>query len=118
RDFALVAYGGAGPMHANAVAKIMGSFPVIVPPAPGLLCALGDIVADFRDEFARTFIRVLEEADPDDVSAILDELGGRAQQWLEDEGIDVNARSVSFVADMRYRGQGYEIPVAIDPGEL
>ena len=54
REFALVAYGGAGPMHANAVARIMGSFPVIVPPAPGLLCALGDIVADFRDEFART----------------------------------------------------------------
>ena len=80
RDFALVAYGGAGPMHANAVAKIMGSFPVIVPPAPGLLCALGDIVADFRDEFARTYIRVLDEADPADVADILDGLGGRARR--------------------------------------
>jgi N-methylhydantoinase A len=118
RDFALVAYGGAGPMHANAVAKIMGSFPVIVPPAPGLLCALGDIVADFRDEFARTYIRVLDDADPADVSAILDELGGRAQTWLADEGIDPDARSVTYVADMRYRGQGYEIPVALDPGEV
>ncbi len=118
RDFALVAYGGAGPMHANAVAKIMGSFPVIVPPAPGLLCALGDIVADFRDEFARTYIRVLDDAAPEDVSSILDELGGRAQQWLEDEGIDPDARSISFVADMRYRGQGYEIPVSLDPGEV
>ncbi|MGH7359951.1 MAG: hydantoinase/oxoprolinase family protein, partial [Candidatus Rokuibacteriota bacterium] len=56
RDFALVAFGGAGPMHANAVARIMGSFPVVIPPAPGLLCATGDLVADFRDEFARTFI--------------------------------------------------------------
>src|SRR5207248_705894 len=101
RDFALVAYGGAGPMHANAVAKIMGSFPVIVPPAPGLLCALGDLVADFRGEFARTFIRTVDEADPADVSAILDELGGRAQQWLEDEGIDPAARSVTYTADMR-----------------
>jgi N-methylhydantoinase A len=118
RDFALVAYGGAGPMHANAVAEIMGSFPVIVPPAPGLLCALGDIVADFRDEFARTYIRVLDEADPADVSAILDELGGRAQQWLADEGIDPAARSVTYTADMRYRGQGYEIPVALDPEEV
>src|SRR5579859_2185866 len=72
RDFALVAYGGAGPMHANAVAKIMGSFPVIVPPAPGLLCALGDIVADFRDEFARTYIRVLDDADPAGVAEILE----------------------------------------------
>src|SRR4051812_29499949 len=118
RDFALVAYGGAGPLHANALAKIMGSFPVIVPPAPGLLNAIGDLVADFRDEFARTYIRVLEEADPADVSAILDELGGRARAWLEDEGIPADARSVSFVADMRYRGQGYEIPVAIDPDEV
>src|SRR5207302_6302741 len=60
RDFALVAFGGAGPMHANAVAKVMGSFPVIVPPAPGLLCATGDLVADFRGEFARTFIRTVD----------------------------------------------------------
>ena len=59
RDFALVAYGGAGPLHANAVAEIMGSFPVIVPPAPGLLCAIGDLVADFRDEFAQTYIRLV-----------------------------------------------------------
>src|SRR5580765_4495908 len=59
RDFALVAYGGAGPLHANALAKIMGSFPVIVPPAPGLLCAIGDLVADFRDEFAQTYIRLV-----------------------------------------------------------
>ncbi|HZR91780.1 MAG TPA: hydantoinase/oxoprolinase family protein [Gaiellaceae bacterium] len=118
RDFALVAYGGAGPMHANAVAKIMGSFPVIVPPAPGLLCALGDIVADFRDEFARTYIRVLDEADPAEVSAILDELGGRATAWLSDEGIAPEARSVSYVADMRYHGQGYEIPVSLDPDEV
>ena len=63
REFALVAYGGAGPLHANAVAEIMGSFPVLVPPAPGLLCAIGDLVADFRDEFAQTYIRVLGDAD-------------------------------------------------------
>jgi N-methylhydantoinase A len=118
REFALVAYGGAGPMHANAVARIMGSFPVIVPPAPGLLCALGDIVADFRDEFARTYIRVLDDAEPEDVSSILDELGGRAQRWLVDEGIADELRSVSYVADMRYHGQGYEIPVALTPEEV
>ncbi len=59
REFALVAYGGAGPLHANAMAKLMGSFPVVVPPAPGLLCAIGDLVADFRDEFAQTYIGVV-----------------------------------------------------------
>ena len=79
RDFALVAYGGAGPLQANAVAEIIGSFPVIVPPAPGLLCALGDLVADFRDEFARTYIRIIAEADPAEVATILDGLGARAK---------------------------------------
>ena len=118
RDFALVSYGGAGPLHANAVAELMGSFPVIVPPAPGLLCAIGDLVADFRDEFAQTYIRLLSDATPDEVAAILDDLGGRADTWLDSEGIPNDTRTVTYTADMRYRGQGYEIPVAIDPTEI
>jgi N-methylhydantoinase A len=118
REFALVAYGGAGPLHANAVAEIMGSFPVLVPPAPGLLCAIGDLVADFRDEFAQTYIRVLGEADQADVASILESLGERATAWLEGEGIPVDARRIEYMADMRYHRQGYEIPVAVDPAEL
>ena len=118
REFALVAYGGAGPLHANAVAELMGSFPLIVPPAPGLLCAIGDLVADFRDEFAQTYIRLLSEATPDEVASILDDLGGRADTWLDSEGIPDDTRTVTYTADMRYRGQGYEIPVAIDPAEI
>jgi N-methylhydantoinase A len=117
REFALVAYGGAGPLHANAVAEIMGSFPVLVPPAPGLLCAIGDLVADFRDEFAQTYIRVLGEADPSEVGTILVALGERAAEWLDNEGIPADARSITYTADMRYHRQGYEIPVAIDPDE-
>ena len=96
RDFALVAYGGAGPLHANAVAKLMGSFPVLVPPAPGLLCAIGDLVADFRDEFAQTYIRLLSEAEPEEVARILDELGGRADAWLESEGIAADTRTITL----------------------
>jgi N-methylhydantoinase A len=118
REFALVAYGGAGPLHANAVAEIMGSFPVLVPPAPGVLCAIGDLVADFRDEFAQTYIRVLSDADAGDVASILDALGERATVWLEGEGIAPEARGITYTADMRYHRQGYEIPVAIDPAEV
>jgi len=117
REFALVAYGGAGPLHANAVAEVMGSFPVLVPPAPGLLCAIGDLVADFRDEFAQTYIRVLGDADADEVGTILESLGERARAWLETEGIDDDARSITYTADMRYHRQGYEIPVTIEPDE-
>jgi N-methylhydantoinase A len=118
REFALVAYGGAGPLHANALASLMGSFPVIVPPAPGLLCAIGDLVADFRDEFARTYIRLLADASGADVAEILDGLGTRATEWLEGEGIDADARRVLYSADMRYHRQGYEIPVALEPDEV
>ena len=118
REFALVSYGGAGPLHANAVAEIMGSFPVLVPPAPGLLCAIGDLVADFRDEFAQTHIRVLGEAEPAEVGSILEGLGERATEWLDNEGIPGDARSVTYSADMRYHRQGYEIPVALDPDEV
>jgi N-methylhydantoinase A len=118
RDFALVAFGGAGPMHANAVAKVMKSYPVIVPPAPGLLCATGDLVADFRGEFARTFIRTVDRVTGDEVRGILEDLGSEAKAWLEREGIPAAAQRVSFNVDMRYYRQGYEIPVEIDPALL
>jgi N-methylhydantoinase A len=116
REFALVAFGGAGPLHANAVAELMGSFPVIVPPSPGLLCALGDLVAGFRNEFAQTLIRLTDEAGDDELQAIVDELEARARAWMDAEGIAKDAQHVEFVADMRYRGQGYEIPVPWEPG--
>jgi N-methylhydantoinase A len=110
REFALVAFGGAGPLHANAVAELMGSFPVIVPPSPGLLCALGDLVADFRNEFAQTLIRLTHDVTAEEIDAVLKDLEGRARAWMEAEGID---GAVEFHADMRYHGQGYEIPVPI-----
>ncbi len=118
RDFALVAFGGAGPMHANAVARIMGSFPVLIPPAPGLLCATGDLVADFRDEFARTYIRTTDSVSGDDVRGILEELGAEARGWLEREGIPEGDQRLAFNVDMRYYRQGYEIPVEIEPALL
>ena len=118
RDFALVAFGGAGPMHANAVARIMGSFPVLVPPAPGLLCATGDLVADFRNEFARTFIRTVDQVTGDELKAILDELGREARSWLAREEIPPERQRLAFNVDMRYYRQGYEIPVEIDPALL
>ena len=87
REFALVAFGGAGPLHANAVAELMGSFPVIVPPSPGLLCALGDLVADFRNEFARTLIRLTSEATAEEVApSSTSSRAARASGWPR-EGI-------------------------------
>src|SRR3954468_21573558 len=118
RDFALVAVGGARPLHANAVAALMGSFPVIVPPSPGLLNALGDLVADFRNEFAQTLIRVTGEATGEELLGILEGLEQRARDWMAEEGIAPDRQGVTFAADMRYHGQGYEIPVPLDLDEV
>ncbi len=118
RDFALVAFGGAGPMHANAVAALMGSFPVIVPPAPGVLCAEGDLVADFREEFSRTFIRTVESVETAEIVDILKGLGNEATAWLEREGIKKERRVLTYNVDLRYLRQGYEIPVEVNLDEL
>lgn len=118
RDFALMAFGGAGPLHGNALAALLGSYPVIVPPAPGLLCALGDLSADFRDEHARTYIRTISEVDMAELVANLRELGGQAQELLDSEEIPKERQAVEYSVDMRYYRQGYEIPISVDPDAL
>ncbi|MCP3960812.1 MAG: hydantoinase/oxoprolinase family protein, partial [bacterium] len=114
RDFAMVAFGGAGPMHANAVAALMGSFPVLIPPGPGLLCANGDLVADFREEFSRTLIRTTGQTSGEEMAGILRELREEARAWLEKEGQAKDRQRLTHAVDMRYYRQGYEIPIEVD----
>jgi N-methylhydantoinase A len=118
RDFALVAFGGAGPLHANALAKLLGSWPVIVPPSPGVLCAYGDATTSLRDESARTFIRRFSETSDADVAAMLAELAAEAQGRLDAEGVARSDQSVTYTVDVRYHGQGFEVPVAVTDADL
>lgn len=71
RDFALVSFGGAGSLHANAVAKLMGSWPVLVPPSPGVLCAFGDATTRTRNDCSRSFVKRFVDTDAKEVLAIL-----------------------------------------------
>ena len=114
RDFALVAFGGAGPLHANALGKLTGSWPVIIPPSPGVLCAYGDATTSLRDESARTWIRQFSETTDDEIRAALDELAATAKATLRAEGVDEADMTVVHSVDLRYHGQGFEIPVTID----
>lgn len=114
RDFALVAYGGAGPLHANALGRLTGSWPVIIPPSPGVLCALGDATTGLRDEAARTLVRRFSELSDSSLREILDELTATARVSLTAEGVADADQKVTFAADLRYHGQGFEIPVEID----
>jgi N-methylhydantoinase A len=109
-----MAFGGAGPLHANALGILLGSWPVILPVGPGLLCALGDLVTNFRNEFARTYIRTFDQITIDQLDGLLQELSATARSWLAEQGIAPDRQSVTFEVDVRYARQGFEIPIAID----
>lgn len=113
RDFALIAFGGAGPLHANALGVLMGSWPVIIPPSPGVLCAYGDATTRLRNEAARTFIRRFSETSDVEVRATLEELQAEAAAALDREGVEQADRTVRFQVDVRYHGQGFEVPVDV-----
>jgi len=115
RDFALVPFGGAGPLHGNAMAMLAGCYPVIVPPTPGVLSALGFLYSDVKNEFAQTFVRTVDEADPSQIGDILTKLGRDARAWLREEGVDESRQQVSYEADVRYFRQGYEFSLELDP---
>jgi N-methylhydantoinase A len=118
RDFALVAFGGAGPLHANALGRLMGSWPVIIPPAPGVLCAYGDATTRLRDEASRTYIRRISETSDSEVLGFLDELTTTAARSLLKEGILPAQQSVQFQIDIRYRGQGMRLTLPVTREEL
>ncbi|NEA21119.1 hydantoinase/oxoprolinase family protein [Actinomadura bangladeshensis] len=114
REFALVSFGGAGPLHANALGRLTGSWPVIVPPSPGVLCAYGDATTCARDESARTMVRRFSTLDDDELRAVLAELADQAAARLESEGVPRGSQTATYQIDLRYHGQGFEIPVEVD----
>ena len=118
RDFALVAFGGAGPLHGNAMAMLAGCYPVIVPPTPGVLSALGFLYSDVKNEFAQTFIRNIDDAESGEVGGILSKLGREAMAWLQEEGIESQSQDLHYEADVRYFRQGYEFSLDVDPKAL
>jgi 5-oxoprolinase (ATP-hydrolysing) len=118
REFALVAFGGAGPLHANALARLLGSFPVILPPSPGVLSALGAVVSPFRSEFTETFIQRFDRTDTKTVLEGLERLATSGRDWLSAQGIDAADQEITFSVDVRYRNQALEIPVDVKPEEI
>ncbi|MBL8226146.1 MAG: hydantoinase/oxoprolinase family protein [Chromatiales bacterium] len=118
RDFSLIAFGGAGPLHANAVGKLLGSWPVIIPPGPGVLCAYGDATTRVRDEASRTFIRRFSETSAKEVAKIFKALGSDASKALDSEGIAKADQSISYQVDIRYHGQGLLLTVDFELAEF
>ena len=116
REFTLVTFGGAGPLHAVSIAAELGVRHVLVPESPGILCALGLLVTDMRGDYVRTALSLTREAKPADVATIWAELEDRARDWPAEEGVTPDRQVLERTVDMRYLGQNYELPVSAPAG--
>ncbi len=110
RDFTLVPFGGAGPLHGCSLAELLGISRVMIAPAPGILCADGLLAADLKAEFSRTLPKA-GAIDMGIAESIIAELQGQAAAWFDAEGVAEADRRVQTVALLRYHGQGGELAV-------
>lgn len=118
RDYTLMAFGGAGPLHAARLARELEIGRVLVPANPGILCAMGLLLTDLRADFALTRLLPATEASTADVGEGFAALSERAGRWFEHEDIAKADRRLTRTADMRYHGQNYELSVAVPDGAI
>lgn len=118
REYTMVAFGGAGPVHAARLAKELGMKRILVPRTPGVLCALGLLMTDLRTDFSSTQLTRLDEASADSIGEIYSTLEAKAYAWFESEGIAQPAQQISRTVDVRYAGQNYEISVPVPAGHV
>ncbi|TYB90197.1 hydantoinase/oxoprolinase family protein [Oceaniovalibus sp. ACAM 378] len=118
RAYALMAFGGAGPLHAVRLAQELGMAKVIVPRNPGILCAMGLLLTDLRADFATTRLLPLEPEALSRIAASLDAVDAEGAAWFEDEEIAPEDRRTARRIDMRYEGQNHELAIAVPDGPL
>ncbi len=118
RHFALMGFGGAGPLHVNAVARLMGSWPAVSPVSPGVLCALGDATTRMRTETARSFSRLANTTTAEELNAVLSEMEQQTRAELLSDGVPAALIESEFEIDVRYAGQAFEVPLTITPEVL
>jgi N-methylhydantoinase A len=118
REFGLVAFGGAGPMHANALGRLIRSRSVIVPPTPGVMSAFGFLSSDIQNEFPETYLRTAEETPASELKTTIEGLIAEADEWLDGEGVGEEDKRFDLYADCRYHLQNIQIPCRFELEEL
>jgi N-methylhydantoinase A len=113
--FALIAYGGAGPLHASQIAREIGMSRIIVPRAPGHFCAFGMLHSDLRYDFVRTWFRRLEDVAFGDIERIYAELISQGKKALAESAVRFAGTTIAYAADMRYVGQEHPVTVDLSP---
>jgi N-methylhydantoinase A len=109
REFMLLAFGGAGPLHAGRIARDLGMAGVVVPLHPGVFSAIGLLLANVRHDRMRSKLMPLAEAQPDEMNEMLDRLGAEANVQLAHNAFRPDRVRIERALDMRYAGQGYEV---------
>ncbi len=121
REFSLVPFGGAGPLHGVALAEAVSARDVLVPVAPGITAAMGLLETDMQYEHVRSFITSLthvDEAAVERLNTLVEELVGHCRRDLENDGVPPARQSFQRVAECRYHGQGFELRAEIPEGRL
>ena len=117
RDYAMIAYGGAGPVSAVELARELGVATVLVPRFPGAFCAFGGLCADIRFDFVRSYLRRMEELDLVTLTTLSEELVTEGEAAMRRIGV-TTAPIMQFTADLRYSGQNFEVNVSFPPGPV
>ncbi len=118
RDFALIGFGGAGPLHANALSKLVNSWPAIIPPGPGVLCAYGDATTRLRNEASQTYVTRVAETSDAELSAMLRDLHAQAAKEITAEGVPEAEQETLYQIDIRYKGQGMKLTIDVTPRDF
>ncbi len=115
RDFALIGFGGAGPLHANALARLVNAWPAIIPPGPGVLCAYGDATTRLRNEASQTYVTPVADTSDAQMQKMLSDLAAQAARTLTAEGVPESEQETLYQVDIRYKGQGMKLTVDMAP---
>jgi len=114
REFTLVAFGGAGPLHASLLAKELNIPTILIPVEPGTLSSLGILLTDIRMDFVKTNIMIADKKNTSLIEDTFNYLIRQANGWLDSERVSKDDRIINRTIDMRYEGQNYEIPVKVE----
>jgi N-methylhydantoinase A len=110
-ELVFLPFGGAGPLHGSSLARLIGCKTILIPPAPGVLSALGLLVSNLRAEFARTCVQRAGHYDSKQLASVFDELTAEAVAWLDAEEVPTRSRVLLKQASLRYKDQGFELDV-------
>jgi N-methylhydantoinase A len=118
RDFVLVAFGGAGPLHANALAQELDIPTILIPPSPGIASALGMLMTDIKHEFVATRRHLLSGLEPAALGALFEDFMQQGEALLTREGVATTQRRMLRSVDLRYQGQSHELSIPVPSGPL